>query len=336
MVSTSARPAARDGSVGPPPPFDPELAAPLQMILAELLGPLTPELIPDRRARTVAASRTDEELSQDGMFEVEHRAVPGPAGAPEIPMIICRPAATPGPHPVVYNVHGGGMVAGNNRSIELSYELERAAKLQLAVVSVNYRLAPEHPDPAPIDDCYAGLVWTAENAAALGVDPDRVIVSGNSAGGGLAAGLALVARDRGGPRLLGQLLECPMLDDRCDTPSAVQMERVGLWDGASNRAGWTALLGERRGTADVSLYTAPVRASDVSGLPPAYIDVGSVEALRDDAVDYATRIWRAGGEAELHVWSGAFHSFDKWVPDAVVSSTARTARVAWLRRLLLR
>jgi acetyl esterase/lipase len=226
------------------------------------------------------------------------------------------------------------MVCGNNRTPELAGELERAEAVGCAVVAVDYRLAPEHPDPAPIEDCYAGLAWLAAHAAELGFDPGRIILSGNSAGGALAAGLALLARDRGRPAVLGQLLQFPMLDDRCDSPSALQMERIGMWDGLSNRTGWTALLNGRRGTADVSCYAAPARATDLSGLPPAFIEVGSVEALRDEAIAYAARIWQAGGEAELHVWSGAFHSFDEWVPGAVVSRAAHDARVAWLRRQL--
>jgi acetyl esterase/lipase len=228
------------------------------------------------------------------------------------------------------------MVAGGTRTAELADELDRAEELGLAVVAVEYRLAPEHPHPTPIEDCYAGLRWVAEHGRDLGLDTGRMVVSGNSAGGCLAAALALVARDRGGPALLGQMLQCPMLDDRCDTPSAVQLERAGLWDGASNRAGWTALLGDRRGTDGVSCYAAPARAADLTGLPPAFLDVGSVESLRDDALRYAERLWRCGGEAELHVWSGAFHSFDEWVPDAVVSHTAKRARADWLRRLLAR
>jgi acetyl esterase/lipase len=325
----------RDGtSVGPPPPFDHELAAPLRAILAGMPGPLTPELIADRRARTVSGSLSDAEICRSGAFELAELTAPGPEGAPDIALLICRPTATPGPHPVIYNTHGGGMVAGNNRSVELAEELDRAEELQLAVVAVEYRLAPEHPDPTPLEDCYAGLLWVAENAAELGLDADRILISGNSAGGCLAAGVSLLARDRGGPKLLGQMLQCPMLDDRCDTPSMHQMHQVGLWDGQSNRVGWTALLGERRGTGEVSCYAAPNRAGDLSGLPPAFIDVGSVEALRDESVAYATRIWQAGGQAELHVWSGAFHSFDEWVPGAVVSGTARRARVDWLRRLL--
>ena len=161
------------------------------------------------------------------------------------------------------------------------------------------------------------------------------MVSGNSAGGGLADAMTLLARDRDGPRLLGQMLQCPMLDDTCDTPSAYQMERVGLWDRISNLTGWDALLGERRGTDAVSCYAAPARATDLRGLAPAFIDVGSVESLRDEAVAYASRIWQRGGEAELHMWSGVFHSFDEWRPDAIVSHSAQAARIDWLRCLII-
>jgi acetyl esterase/lipase len=298
--------------------------------------PLTPELITDRRNRTLAGRLTDDEIRRGGAFDIEERIVPGPPGAPSLLMIVCRPAGRTAACPVIYHLHGGGMVAGDTRTRELAGDLDRAQELGMAVVGVEYRLAPEYPDPAPVEDCYAGLLWLSRHARELGLDPDRIVVSGNSAGGGLAAGVALLARDRGGPRLLGQLLQCPMLDDRCATPSARQMDRVGLWDGASNRAGWTALLGRRRGTDDVSCYAAPSRARDLSGLPPMFIDVGSAEALRDEAVDYASRVWRVGGEAELHVWAGGFHSFDEWVPGAVVSHSARSARVGWLRRLLNR
>ncbi|MER7165425.1 alpha/beta hydrolase [Micromonospora sp. NPDC000207] len=325
-----------DRPVGPPPPVDHELAAPLTRILADLPGPLGPGLVADRRARTVAGRLPDDEIRRGGAFDLRELTVPGPPGDPDIRLLVCRPTTGAGPYPVIYNTHGGGMVAGGTRSVELADELDRAEALGLAVVAVEYRLAPEHPDPAPLADCYAGLLWTAEHAADLGLDPDRIVVSGNSAGGCLAAGLALTARDRHGPRLLGQMLQCPMLDDRCAAPSQLQLATAGLWDGTSNRYGWTALLGARRGTGEVSPYTAPARAEELAGLPPAFIDVGSVEALRDEAVDYATRIWQAGGEAELHVWSGAFHSFDEWVPEAIVSGTAKRAREDWLRRLLER
>ena len=212
--------------------------------------------------------------------------------------------------------------------------LDHAARLTLAVVSVEYRLAPETPHPGPVEDCYAGLVWTAAHAAELGIDPARLIVGGGSAGGGLAAAVALLARDRGGPALAGQLLICPMLDDRNDTPSSRQMAGLGVWDRAANEVGWTALLGDARG----GPRRLAVRRAGPGGRPvrpaAAFIDVGSAETFRDEDVAYATRIWQAGGAAELHVWPGGFHGFDGLAPQARISQEARAARVRWLHRLL--
>ena len=198
------------------------------------------------------------------------------------------------------------MIFGDNRTGGLLGMLDHAERLQLAVVSVEYRLAPETPHPGPVEDCYAGLSWTVAHAAELGVDPARVIVGGVSAGGGLAAAVALLARDRGAPALLGQLLACPMLDDRNDTPSAWQMAGVGVWDRAANDVGWAALLGDARGGPDVSPYAAPARAADLSGLPPAFIDVGSAETFRDEDVAYASRIWQAGGVGRAARVAGRF------------------------------
>ena len=160
------------------------------------------------------------------------------------------------------------------------------------------------------------------------------MAGGISAGGGLAAATVLLARDRGGPELAGQLLICPMLDDRNNTASAVDLDGHGLWDRTANNVGWTAYLGDRRGTDDVPAYAAAARASDLSGLPPAFLDVGTAETFRDEVVAYASRIWRAGGEAELHVWPGGFHGFDSLAPEAQVSRAARAARLTWLLKRL--
>ena len=214
--------------------------------------------------------------------------------------------------------------------------VEYAVQLGCVVVSVEYRLAPEHPHPAPVEDCYAGLVWTAKNAAELGIDPDRLAVGGLSAGGGLAAGTVLLARDRGGPALAFQLLVCPMLDDRNVTPSSHEFAEAVVWNRAANLFGWTALLGDAAGTDEVSPYAAPARATDLSGLPPAYIDVGELEVFRDECVDYAQRLVQAGVSTEFHLYPGAFHGFDGMIPDAEISRRAAAERVVALRRALLR
>ncbi|WP_328875583.1 alpha/beta hydrolase [Streptomyces sp. NBC_00287] len=317
-----------------PPPFDPELAAALELIKDVLSPSLTLDQLDEVRQGPAIQLLSELDVTMDGFFEAEERTVPGPEGAPEVSLLICRPrAAAAGPRPVVYHVHGGGLVLGNNRA-GVDAPLAWARELDAVVVSVEYRLAPEDPYPAQIEDVYAGLVWTAEHARELGADPERIVLAGASAGGGLCAALTLLTRDRKGPRPLGQLLMCPMLDDRNDTPSAHQMAGVGVWDRTANETGWTALLGARRGGPDVPEYAAPARATDLTGLPPAFLDVGSAETFRDEVVTYASRIWQAGGIAELHVWPGGFHGFDGFAPQAALSQTARAAQLEWLRRLL--
>jgi len=204
----------------------------------------------------------------------------------------------------------------------------------VVAVNVEYRLAPENPHPAPIEDCYAGLLWTVNHATELRIDPSHIVVMGGSAGGGLAAGLALLARDRGGPALAGQLLLCPMIDDTNTTVASHQYPGVGPWPREANVAGWAALLGEAVGGNDVSPYAAPARARDLSGLPPAFIEVGSAEGFRDEDTSYALRIWKVGGQAELHVWSGGCHGFDMYAADSEITRAALAARDSWLRRVL--
>ncbi|WP_435280913.1 alpha/beta hydrolase [Streptomyces koelreuteriae] len=318
-----------------PPPFDPELAGALELIKDMISPGLTPDQIAEVRQGPGIELLAELDLTMGGTFVVEDRQVPGPQGEPDISLLICRPAApvAAGARPVIYHVHGGGMVIGNNR-VGVDVPLAWARALDAVVVSVEYRLAPEHPHPAPVEDVYAGLLWTAEHAAELGADPERIVVAGASAGGGLCAALALLTRDRKGPRPIGQVLMCPMLDDRNDTPSTYQMAGLGVWDRTANETGWSALLGSRRGGPDVPAYAAPARAEDLTGLPPAFLDVGSAETFRDEVVAYASRIWQAGGVAELHVWPGGFHGFDGFAPQAALSQSARAAQVDWLRRLL--
>lgn len=334
MATFPAPPPRTGPAVGPPPPFDPEVAVALAPMMAQLAVPMTPDMIPLVRQALGSAPRlTDEELRRGGAFTVDERAVPGPDGAPEVTLVVCRPAAVTGPTPLLYFVHGGGMIAGHERT-DLGEALDWAQAVGAAVVSVRYRLAPETPHPGPVEDCYAGLTWVRDHAPELGADPARVVVAGMSAGGGLSAALALMCRDRGGPPLAGQLLICPMLDDRNDSLSAVQLEGVAAWDRHANGVGWGALLGGDAGAPEVSPYASPARAEDLSGLPPTYVDVGSVDTFRDEDVDYASRLWAAGGQAELHVWPGGCHGFELMVPHAPLAKSARRARLEWLQRVL--
>ncbi len=323
---------------GNAPLFDPELAVALAALGDGVREPFTAANLAVRQQRDAAARPrpTLRELRDDGRFEVEELRVPGPPGGPDVTLVSGRPAGIGGPLPLLYYLHGGGMIMGNAWSVLPRLLREWALPLRLAVISVEYRLAPTARYLGPVEDCYAGLVWTARHAAGLGLDADRVIVGGKSAGGGLAAALALLTRDRGGPTPVGQLLLSPMLDDRGTTFSSHQLAGLDTWDRTSNATAWQTLLGDRYGAADVSAYAAPARATDLSGLPAAYVEVGSAETFRDEGVAYANAIWQAGGQAELHVWPGAFHGFDTYAPRAALSQDARDTRSRWLRRVLTR
>ena len=317
------------------PPFDPELVDTLEAI-REAMGPITAERLPTIRATIREAKGVAPvDLTVGGAVLVEERTAPGPDGEPDITLLILRPAGDNDPLPGIYHVHGGGMVLGAKED-DVETFLPHVAAGRAVLVSVAYRLAPEHPDPAPVEDTYAGLVWTADHAAELGIDPDRLILTGISAGGGIAAGTALLARDRGGPALTHQILLCPMLDDRFATPSSRMLDGEGSWDRNDNAFGWTCLLGDRRGTDAVSHYAAPARCEDLTGLPRTYLDVGSTETFRDEVLDYARRLSEAGVTVDLHLWGGGFHAFDVVAPDAAVSRAAIATRNDFIERAFRR
>ncbi len=295
---------------------------------------LVPETIHSYRERLTGPALSDAEIAGDYDVLVENREVPGPDGEPDITLTIVRPNRPVTAAPAIYAIHGGGMILGSryfNAQEYASYAEEHG----VVVVSVEYRLAPEHPHPAPVEDCYAGLVWLHRHATELGVDPARILVIGASAGGGLSAGVCLLARDRGEVTPVGQGLICPMLDDRNSTLSSRQFQDVGIWPGSFNETGWDALVGAGvRGTDAVSPYASPTRMADLSHLAPAYIEVGSAEVFRDESVDYAMRIWATGGRAELVVWDGGYHGFIGTSPEARVSRSAAASRTAWIHRIL--
>ncbi|MFE7392363.1 alpha/beta hydrolase [Streptomyces sp. NPDC057582] len=319
-----------------PPAVDPVLQALLANLDEAARSPLTPANLAARQRQdaTCRPRPTVEELRVDGRFEVTELRTPSARNAGEVVLVSARPAGAGGPLPLLYYLHGGGMIMGNAWSVLPRLLHELALPLGLAVISVEYRLAPQTPYPGPLEDCWTGLVWATRHAVDLGLDPNRVIIGGKSAGAGLAAALALLTRDRGGPQPIGQLLLSPMLDDRNNTYSSHQMAGHDTWDRTSNATAWQALLGDRYGADDLPPYAAPARATDLTGLPSAYLEVGAAETFRDEVVAYADMIWQAGGSAELHVWPGACHGFDTLAPHAAISHDARNARTRWLRRLL--
>ena len=312
------------------PAFDPELRAGLAVVGGMFPPTITPDLV--AFMRTSYASPPIEETLRGRAITRTDAVIAGYAGDP-VEVSVLRPAGAAGPRPVVLFAHSGGLMFGDRFSgVDLS--LDWIDQLGAAVVAVEYRLAPEFRDPTAREDMYAALSWMDAHADRLGFRRDRVLVVGASAGGGLAAGLALAARDRGGPALHGQVLDYPMLDDRGLTLSTGQFDGIGVWDRISNETGWSALLGDSRGGPDVSPYAAPARATDLRDLPPAFIDVGAAEIFRDEAIDYAHGIWRAGGDAELHVWSGGFHAFDIFAPHTVLARGMIRARDAWVEKIL--
>lgn len=238
--------------------------------------------------------------------------VAGPAGAPDIGLRIHVPETDTPLRPAIFHIHGGGFVIGE-AAMSDAVNARRAALHDAVVVSVDYRLAPETPFPGPLEDCHAGLAWTIAHAVELGIDPQRIVVIGESAGGGLAAALALLVRDRGEHRLVGQVLIYPMIDHRTgadDDPHPNPTTGEFIWTQGSNRFGWASM----RGTDPIDEarlgHFSPSRAADLAGLPPAFVGVGALDLFLEEDVAYATALSRAGVPVELHVYAGAFHGFD--------------------------
>ena len=310
--------------------FAAELNASLSVIGGVFPPTITPSLIEFMRS-SYASEPLEEILEGRNVDHTEH-SVPGYQGDP-ITVSVFRRRGDRGPRPTIIYAHSGGLMFGDRFSA-LALNLDWVERTGAVLVCPEYRLAPEFRDPFAREDMYSSLLWTVDNAADLGVDANRLIVAGASSGGGLAAGMALAARDRGGPRLRGQLLIYPMLDDRGTQVSVGQFDGIGVWDRVSNETGWSAMLGEAYRTDEVSAYIAPAWASDFSNLPPAFIDVGSAEIFRDEAVAYASSLWAAGSEAELHVWPGGFHAFDIFAAHTHLAQGMINTRMAWIEKLL--
>ncbi|MFD2237180.1 alpha/beta hydrolase [Aureimonas populi] len=242
----------------------------------------------------------------------EERHIPGPEGAPEVRVLVHRPPVDGHAPPAILYLHGGGFIAGTPDMMAAD-NAKLAREQGAVVVAVQYRLAPETVFPGPVEDCYAALRWMEAEADALGIDPTRIVIFGQSAGGGLAAATALLARDRGGPALKAQFLLYPMLDERTGTPEApIDNPVTGAfgWTRESNRFGWSALRGEAVPSSESLPYFSPAEADDLSGLPPTFVAVGSLDLFLEESLAYAQRLSRVGVPIEAHVYPGAIHGFD--------------------------
>ena len=237
-----------------------------------------------------------------------------------------RATTATGKLPCIYWMHGGGLVLGSNRGDDPRFD-RWCPQFDCVGVSVDYALAPESPYPAPLEDCYAGLRWLHQQAEALGIDAARIGIGGSSAGAGLAAGLALLARDRGEISIAFQALIYPMLDDRQHTVSSQWQDPV--WPPQANRFGWDCYLGALTGDA-VPCYAAAARATNLENLPPTFICVGALDGFSDEDIDYATRLRHAGVSTELHVYPGAPHGFDALTPNTAIARQAGRDLEAWL------
>ena len=303
---------------------DPEAEAQLDMVP---LFDLTHQTLPELR-RWMAENPAAAPAAPN--VQVTEERIAGHGGRPAVRAILYRPARPSGPLPALLHCHAGGYVLGSPETHDAGNRF-LAETLDCVVVSVDYRLPPETPFPGPVEDCYAGLRWLYVNAERFGVDPARIAVGGQSAGGGLAAALALLARDRGEVPILFQFLVYPMLDDRTGSTTDTDPHPYAgdfCWTRANNRFGWHCMLGEEPGGPGVSPYASPARATSLEGLPLAFIAVGALDLFVEESIEYARRLIRAGVPTELHVYPGGIHAFDACVGTSNQKAFDRASRDA--------
>jgi acetyl esterase len=312
--------------------IDPELAEVLAAMPLDPAGQLGDEnMIKVMRSTPEILALMGTELPTDDRVTVENSEVPGPPDAPAVPIRIYTPKASGTPLPAIVYFHGGGFVIGD-MYLEEARCLRLAADGGCVVVSVDYRLAPENPFPAGVEDCYCALSWVGAHAKDLGIDIDRIAVGGASAGGALSAAVAQMARDRSGVPLALQLLIYPVIDDRMETSSMKAFSSTPVWNSGSNAQMWDHYLGVKRDY--VSNYAAPGRATDLADLPPAYVMTAEFDPLRDEGISYAQRLMQAGVTAELHCFAGACHGFDLIAPGIELARRAVDEQVAAVVRVL--
>ena len=309
--------------------FDPELAPMLEFLPTTTLD----DPVARRAEFDTMMAALNAELDESAVT-IENLAIPGPEGAPAIPLRIYSPRGQAARVPGLLYLHGGGFVIGGLDS-EHGICIALCQELGIVVVSVDYRLAPETPYPGGLEDCYTALQWVGDNCVKLNIDSQRLGIYGQSAGGGLAAATALLARDRGGPALCFQYLGMPELDDRLESPSMQQFTDTPMWDRHKAILSWEYYLGSdfQRGDDDVPCYAAPARAEDLSGLPPAHVTTMEFDPLRDEGVLYALRLMQAGVSTELHCFPGTFHGSSLFLTAAVSRRDAEEMRTVLRRGL---
>jgi acetyl esterase len=306
--------------------YDPELAAALALIPPLSIADIAAARAEQEQLRTASLAGEIDGIDQ---LEITNHVVPAAPGQPAVLVRTYVPFAYEPPLPCVLLIHAGGFVLGSADD-EHGQAVAMALAVGTVVVAIDYRLAPEHPYPAALEDCYAALCWVEENAGALGIDPSRIAIAGSSAGAALSAGTALLARDRGAPRLCFQMLNQPVLDDRLETPSMTRFVDTPVWNMQNAALSWRYYLGDPP-PAEIPYYAAPARADDLSGLPPAYVATVEFDPLRDEGILYATRLLQAGVSVELHSFAGAFHGSEQ-VESAGISQRQQSAIYDALRR----
>jgi acetyl esterase len=306
--------------------FDPELAAAIPFL------PVSTEPVDIAASREMMAAVVD--MMNEGVdvsgLTIEDRHISGSEPTREILVRVYRPAVESGLRPGILDIHGGGFTTGTV-ALQHGAVSQMAREVDAVVATVEYRLAPEDPYPAGLDDCYTALEWMTNESSQLGIDPGRIAVFGSSAGGNLAAALALLARDRGGPSLCFQYLGIPELDDRLSTVSMQSFVDTPIFSRSGAVQSWEAYLGSDR--PNVTCYAAPARATDLRGLPPAFISTMEFDPLRDEGILYALRLLEAGVPVELHQYPGTFHG-SAMIADADVSKRQTTEIIDVLRRAL--
>jgi acetyl esterase/lipase len=310
------------------PRLDPELA-PAFMAQPRPDGAL--DLAAMRRRLRQAIALLGAQLPPGDDVRVHDIAAPADGLRPAVPMRVFESRRRESDAVLLW-IHGGGFFAGHHEDDGL-FAIPMVRETGCTIVSAGYRRPPEHPYPAAVDDCMAALRWLAGPARPLGFAPGKLAIGGISAGGCLAAVTALRARDENGPALCFQLLLVPCVDSRSDTPSMHEIEDSRSWRRSANLAAWQMYAGPGC-LGELPPYAAPGRAKDLSGLPPAYIEVAEVDPLRDEAIDYAARLMRAGVRTELHVYPGAYHASTYYQPQAEVSRRAAQDTAQALRRAL--